>query len=351
VEEVKVQQRMVAGSKARLQLKLTNMSGVGGWLYLESPYRWLRVEPQKLPLDRGRLGAEVFLSPPLSGPSTIRLSAHAVDRWGLVQSKFELDAVELYVIPRARYAAWLARRYLAQTKAGSLPLISTPAAFKAIFGMRQGIEYYGDRPYQPGDSLSKIDWKHSFKLGELVSKEFSEFRGQSAIVLINLTVGDEEEADELAYKIITTALSLAKEGVPAALAAYDHRDMRLTTRTLPPNELLVRSLEIAREMVTFLEPLRYLSPPDVTRLRANISRFRSVQSEASVVLLQLLEMEYRSLADGARLNPATEALAQAFGRAEREANILVISQHNHDAQALAFNKFYFARKGHAIIEV
>jgi len=104
-------------------------------------------------------------------------------------------------------------------------------------------------------------------------------------------------------------------------------------------------------MVTFVNPLRYLSPPDVTKLRANISRVGFAQSEASKVLLQLLQLEYETLDSNARLNPATKALLQALAKERRQANIVLISHRNHDAEALAFNTFSFARKGYTVIEV
>jgi uncharacterized protein (DUF58 family) len=351
VEEMKIQQRMVAGTKTNLQLRLNSRCKVGGILFVESSYEWLKLRPTKLPLNGKELQIDVFLSPPLSGPSTIKFRAHAIDQWGLTQLEFEIEPLSLHIIPRARYAAWLARKYLDEAKAGSLMLASLPTTFKKSSLFRTGIEYYGSRPYQPGDSLRHIDWKHSVKLNELVTKEFSQSRGQSAMMLTNLAVSDDEEADKLAYKIIVTAISLAQEGIPVALAAYDHEDVRLTTTPLKPRELVVRSLELTQQIVTFINPVKYLSPPDIARLRANISRIKLAQSEASRVLLQLLQLEYRTLDDNARLNPATKTLLEALAKEKRQMNIVLISHHNHDAEALAFDAFSFASKGHAVIEL
>jgi hypothetical protein len=274
-----------------------------------------------------------------------------MDRWGLIQTRLELEPIHLYVIPRARYAVWLAKRYLAETKAGALPLISNIEALRPIYGMRRGVEYYGSQLYQPGDSLKNIDWKHSLKYNELITKEFAEFHGQSAIILINLAVGDAEEADKLAYRIIVTAISLAQENIPAALAAYNHEGVRLTTTILQPRQLLLQSLRVAQEMVTFINPVKYLNPPDVTRLRANISRIRFAKSKASTVLTQLLQSEYNNLSNTARLNPATKALTEAFTKTDKQSNIIIISHRNHDAEALAFNTFNFTRKGNAVITI
>ena len=351
VEETQVQQRMVAGTEAHLNIKLTSKTKVGGLLCVESPYEWLKVSPNVLPLKRNEMVMKVSLSPMLSGPSIIKLKGYATDRWGLIQIRFELEPIRLFVIPRARYAAWLAKKYLAETKPGALPLISNIRAIKPIYGLRRGVEYYGSRLYQPGDSLRNIDWKHSLKYNELITKEFAEFHGQSAVMLINLAVGDAEEADKLAYKIIVTTISLAQENIPAALAVYNHEGVQLTTAILQPRQLSLQSLQVAKEMVTFINPVRYLNPPDVARLRANISRIRFAESKASKVLVQLLELEYQNLNNNAKLNPATKALSEVFAEVDKRSNIVIISHRNHDAEAIAFNTFSFARKGNAVITI
>ncbi|MFC1943739.1 DUF58 domain-containing protein [Chloroflexota bacterium] len=229
VEENQVQQRMVAGAEEHLCIELTTKTEVGGLLFLESPYEWLKVSPNVLSLKQNSLTVNVSLSPALSGPAVVKLKGKATDRWGLIQISFELEPIRLYVIPRARYAAWLAKKYLAGSKPGALPIISNITALKPTHGLRRGIEYYGSQLYQPGDSLKNIDWKHSLKHSELITKEFTEFQGRSAIILINLAVGNAEEADKLAYNIIVTAISLARENIPAALAAYNHEAVKVTT--------------------------------------------------------------------------------------------------------------------------
>ena len=351
VHEVRIYQRMIAGSRAQLHIELIPDTKVGGQLFLQSPHEWLKLNPDILPLQKDRLVTEVTLSPDLSGPSFIKLKGQAIDRWGIIQVSFELEPIDLYVIPRARYAAWLARRYLANTRLGNLPLVSNMEALRPIYGLRRGIEYYGSQLYQPGDSLRNIDWKHSLKQNELISKEFAEFQGQPAVVLINLAVGNAEEADKLSYNIIITAISLAQENIPAALAAYDHEGVKLTTQTLQSGQLLLQSLKLAQEMVTFVSPVKYLNPPDVARLRANMNRIRSTESQAVKVLSELLQLEYRNLSNTARVNPATKALNEVFTRVDKQSSIVIISHRNHDAEALAFNTFSYQRKGNSVIAV
>jgi hypothetical protein len=351
VQETQVQQRVVAGSHAELDVELTNRTN-SGVMALESPYPWLKVNPTRLPLKEKTLAVKLALSPPLSGPSLIRIAGRATDRWGLMQVRFDLEPVQLHVVPRARYAAWLARKYLSESRpGGNLPIVSNVATLKPLYGLRRGVEYYGSRPYEAGDSIKNIDWKHSWRYREIIVKGFGEYPGQSAVILANLAVGNPEEADQIAYKIIVTALSLAGESIPAALAAYDHDGVRLTTGLLEPRQLVVQALRLAMETVTVSNPKSHLGPTDVARLRSNLARTLSGKSEASLVLARLLQIEYRNLRSNARQNPATRALQSAMTKAPRESNIVVISQRNHDAEALAFDTFSYAREGRAVIAI
>ena len=150
---------------------------------------------------------------------------------------------------------------------------------------------------------------------------------------------------------VSWTVSHSPDNIPAALATYDHENVKLTTGTLQQQQLLLCALKVAQEMVTFINPVKYLHPPDVTRLRANISRIRFAESKPSKVLLQLLQLEYKSLSDNARLNPATKALSEVLAKVDKHSNIVIISHRNHDAEALSFNTFHFAKKGNAVITV
>jgi hypothetical protein len=351
VKAVPIQHQMVAGTSDSLQVELEIDTPVGGLLMLKSPYDWMEVSPEALGMKNRKPVVELVLTPELSGPSDLRLYVQDVDRWGLFRRSYHIEPVKMFIIPRARYAAWLAEKYLSGTARGSLLLISHIESRKPVYGLRRGVEYYGSQLYQPGDSLKNIDWKHSSKYNELISKEFAEFHGETAIILINLSVGDETEADILAYNIIVTAVSLAQESIPAALAAYNHEDVQLITGTLHGRHLVSRCLKIAQEMVTYISPKKYLNPPDIRRLRANMNRIRSSDNQAVKVLSELLRIEYDNLKDIAMKNPATRALTEALAKAEEQSNVVVISQRNHDAEALEFNVYNLHNKGNAVISV
>jgi len=351
VKENVVQQRMVAGSTESLDIKLSAQTRLGGLLFVQSPHEWLKVSPSVLSLKDRELSLRVTLTPTLSGPWSVKLNGLAVDRWGLTQSKCELEPIALHVIPRARYAAWLARKYLAETKAGTVPVFSETLVSKLPHLLRRGVEYAGSEPYQPGDSLKYIDWKRSSKYEFMITKQFAEFHAQSAIVLANLSVSDAEEADQLAYYLLVTALSLARENIPTALATYDHTAVRLATQALSPRQLVLQALQAARKIVIYVDPARCLQLPDASRLRADITRLRSVKSETASRLIALLQWEYGNLRRAAKLNPATTALAEASAKIGKDAAVVVISCRNHDAEAIAFDTFDLTSKGIAVINV
>ncbi len=52
VEETQIRQRMVAGTEDHLEIKLTTKAEIGGLLFVESPYQWLKISPDKLSLRR-----------------------------------------------------------------------------------------------------------------------------------------------------------------------------------------------------------------------------------------------------------------------------------------------------------
>jgi uncharacterized protein (DUF58 family) len=349
VSETCVQQRIVAGTSGETKVELVSRTRLGGCLMLESPCDWVKVTPAAQPLTKDKVTVRLSLSPGLAGPILVKLNGYATDCRGLIQGRFEIEPVRLLVVPRARYAAWLARKYLTNTKPGTLPMLSNIEALKPAMGLRRGIEYYGSQQYQPGDSLKNIDWKRSIRYDELISKEFTEFQGRPAVLLINTVADSDEAADRLASDILVSAISLARENIPAALAVYDNERVRLTTVSLQAQKLVLQCLQVVKGLTIRRTPARQLAPADVVRLRSNLGRLRALDSSAGRALVEVLEFEYRSLSEGARSHPVTRALNEVFSRTDSQSNIVVISGRNHDAEALAFNSFVFTRKGNEVI--
>ena len=160
-----------------------------------------------------------------------------------------------------------------------------------------------------------------------------------------------EEADKLTYNIIAAALSLAQDGIPAALAAYDDQGVILTTPSLAAQALTIRTLEIVGKIVTKENATKSLNPPDVGRLQANIRRLAQAENQPVGVLRELLQIEFKSLRHSARSSPCTAALNEVMAKTNQQSTVLIISNQNHDAEALAFNLHALAIKGNTIIAV
>jgi len=342
--------RMVAGTPTQISLRLVNRSGIAAQVSLVSPHYWLHIRPTRLLLDRPELEVALSFAPPLAGLEMVGAKATYQDPRGLVQWYSKLDLLRLFVIPRARYAEWLAQRYLETSRAGPQEAEATSAP-EAQRPSRRGLELYGLRSYQPGDSTRSIDWKHSLKLHQTVVKEFLDTGVEGAVLVVNLSVSDDEERDKLAYSLITAALTLARENIPSVIVAYNQREVVMSTNFLDPRQVLFRTLGLAREVTVSLPLLRYLAVPDVDRLRGNIYRLSHSEREAAVRLAEVLGLEYGALSKGAEENPASKALAASLTKTKRRLNVVILSGHNHDAEALAFQRFKLSQRGHQVLVV
>jgi hypothetical protein len=351
VKEVRTLYRILAGKTEDVEIKLSPQTGFGINLFFMPEFDWVKIKNRRVYLKDRQISLQLSITPALAGPSIIKLKGYAIDRWGLFQKPFEIEPIELLVIPRARYASWLARSYMAGTRQGNLPLISSTTVTKALQGLRQGIEYYGNRQYQAGDSLKNINWKASVKYDELISKEFDEFRGQPAVILINLIAGSDEELDRLAYNILVTAVSLGQANIPASLAVYDKEKVVMITPALSSIQLVSYALRVVKKLTIHKNPLKYLNTPDVLRLRSNINRLNNIDSKPSGKLSELLKLEYETLNDNSATNPCTRALFQAKAKINEQFNVVIVSLYNHDAEALAFNTYTLTRKGSFVVNV
>jgi len=243
--------------------------------------------------------------------------------------------IELYVIPRTKYAEWLARKFLGEGTLGARPTVGAISLATGTVTAGHGAEYLRSRKYQAGDSLRDIDWKHLCKLNQLVIKEYGESRSMATIVAVNLTVQDAEEADNLGYRLITLVLTLAKLSVPLALAAYDRQEVILTTRAMNPREVLKGALRVAQRLSVSEQEHRFLQPPDLRRLKKNITQLQIADSDSSQSLEELLQLEYETIRRLARDHPAARAITKVAESVSPPANLAVVSGWNHDAEALA----------------
>lgn len=340
--------RIIAGTRSSITLHLTNRAALTLRVCLRPANSWVQVTPQESTLRPGDGHFNLNFTPPLAGQSCPRLEITAMDQRGFVWVTQVLEPLQLHIIPRAKYAEWLALKYLEQAGSGT---ISESKFHKPVTMPKRGSEYHSSRSYQPGDPLRNIDWKHTLKLSQLIVREFQETGEQSAILAINLSVTNDEEADELAFNLITAALTLAKENIPTALAAYDYKDIILSQGIVEPNEMLRRTLILVKEITIVKFADRYLEPVDITRIRRNISQLKQTESEPAQKLLDILNFEYQIIEDAAKKHPATLALTGTSQQVPAPALIILISQFNHDTEAILVTSEKLARRKYTTLPV
>ncbi len=339
--------RVIAGTTADISLYATSKASIRLHCLFSPVDSWVEITRQRFTLNRAKIELNLTVTPPLAGPSHPQLQVSVMDPWGFIQVNQVIEPVELHVIPRARYAEWLATRFLEQIGAGGTVAATMPP--EAVLVPKRGIEYFDSRSYQPGDLLRDIDWKHTLKLNQLIVKEYIEAGEQAAIIAVNLSVTDAEEADKLAFNVITTALTLARETIPTALTVYNHEKVILTTSVIDPREILKQTLLVVKDITSVEFAHRFLQPLDISKLRRNITLLKQVTSQSAERLLSMLHFEYEAIEEAAKNHPATLALSQATEHVPLPAIIVLVSQLNHDAEALMVTTEKLSKRGFTTI--
>jgi len=343
-----MEKRVIAGTTADISLKAESRTRIRLHGMLSSVTPESTIKPERFTLDESGIELNLTITPTLAGPSRPQLWLSATDPWGFLRVNQVIEPVELHVIPRARYAEWLAMRYLEKTQAKGSVATTTP---EAITLPSRGVEFLDSRDYQPGDELRHIDWKHSLKFNQLIMKRYMDVGQQSAIIGVNLSVNDAEEADRLAFDLITTSLTLAQEAIPTALAAYNYHEVILTTPVINPREVLKQALTLVKDIGCVEFAHRFLEPADIGQLRRNIILLKQATSQAAQQLSNILDFERRAMEEAAKSNPATLALSTAAKYAPSPAIILLVSQLNHDTEALTITTERLSKRGFTSIPV
>jgi uncharacterized protein (DUF58 family) len=350
VEESKTRIRVLVGDTTNQSMLLYGRANLPLSVTLESQDPWIQGEPSKLILPaHSQVEVGLKFTPPLAGLSIPQIQATSVDPWGLMQINQKLEPAELHIIPRAKYAQWLAKKFLEQTASGTAPTTFFPSG--ALRHARRGVEYKGSRMFQPGDRLKDVDWKHSFMLNELVLKEFAGFQGQPVIIAADLTARDTNEADRLAFNFVMTALTLAVEALPTTLAVYNHKEVLAATLPANPREMLKKTLKLSGS-ITLVEPSeRVLQSAEFWRLKRSMSQLEKMETESAQSLLEILQIEHQASQKTANDQPASWALAKAVERTPPPALIAVVSSVSQDSDVLATVLWKLKEKGYGTVQV
>ncbi len=300
-----------------------------------STLSWMEVSPEYVRLDPGgKTELTIRVKPPLAAPVDPCVEAVLVGPRGLVSAFKKLHPVDLHVIPKAKYAEWLAKRFLEGTHE-TVGLKTVGLELKPLLPSRRG-EYYGSRLYHPGDSVRDVDWKKSVKLHKLVVKEFISSRGAVTALIASLTVSNLEEADELCYKMVMASLTAAVEGIPTALVAYNSEQVVALLGPTDPKEILKLALTLAKHVTVEEIALRVLTVPGegFEGLRELYRRAEKRRIPGAAGLARLLSIKFTALKRLARDHPAHQALAKCVNLIPAPALLVVVSPLSYDAEAL-----------------
>jgi len=322
--------RILVRNTERVPLKLKSESTISMRACLVAANGWSSISSTDFGMSpHDDYGIEFAITPMLAAPSNAPINASFVDQWGLTSMGQEMEPVDLHVIPRAKYAEWLARKYLAQTSPGYSLSMATPP-IRAQKPSRRGIEYFGSRLYQPGDRAKEIDWRHTFRLQELVVREFSSSQTEPAVILADLTASRAEEADGLAYDLITSALTMAKEGVPTAIATYNRKGATAPARLGNPRDALKRALQLSKGISIVPATERVLQKTELLKVKRETGRLKpSAQREASM-LGAMLKIEYRATQNFAAESLAGQAMKHIADGVPSPAVIISVSAARDD---------------------
>ena len=291
LQEDKSWSRVVVGNSETAKFKLKGKAKRVILVSLRSADKWVDVAPSSFLLKaESEVDVDLRFTPPLAGPSKLCLQACFDDSRGLVQTGQILEPLDLHIIPRAKYAAWLAGKFLEQTSSGGG--LATPISSSSSKLGTHGVEFFGSRAYQSGDRLKDIDWRHSYILGELIVKEFSGAQGQVGVIVADLTAKSAEDADELAYDLVMSALTFATEGLPSGLAVYDSEGVVFAAQPMNPRETLKKALALTEKIVIEEVKERILDTPKIGGLKRSLGLLEQVQGNSAQRLGELLMFEF-----------------------------------------------------------
>ena len=325
--------RVIAHGVIEADVIIHNRTRMGRRILLSANDQWLTISPDVLDLRAGAsTPVRLSGSPPLAGPRRPVIRVNSVDAWDVLWTRSEVSPLLLNVVPRAKYAAWLARQFLERSRP------AWAMGMDGAEGRLRGPEFYGIRHYQPGDRLRDVDWRHTSKLREMVVRENRDTEAGGAVIVVNLVVDGEEQADWLAFHLITAAVSAARRGVGISVVAYDRVAARHATALSSGDAAVRDALRLSRRIIVESSSERLLSPADAVALTRDTRQVqdstkladagsRSVHPLASLVVAELTTV--------AAAHPLADLMSATLRQVPPPATITVVSAWNHDLDALA----------------
>ena len=340
--------QVIAGGIKQVAYNLVSKTAEPLFVHIEAADPWVSIDKTSLTIT-GSGQLEITFAPSLAGPKEARIRISVMDSLGLLQAGYTVDCARLTVIPRARYSAFLARKYLEGGATTSVP--DTSLSLSSLSLMKgTGIEYESSHIYMPGDSIRSIDWKHTARYRELVVKKYRDDYGNSAIITANLTATSADEADRVSNSLITSVFALAMNSMRGLLVVYDEDKVVLQTPMMPANALLKKVLNLIENITFTRASTRYLSLPDIMMLNRTRKNLVNVDLEPAKRLLDILDIEIDAFKMSTSRHPLSLPMNRVTAYIPPPATIIPITALNHDAEALSYLLPELKARGYRIID-
>ena len=150
-----------------------------------------------------------------------RLDLALGDGLGLLEAEGSVPfSLRVTVYPKTTVAVAEAARFLAGEDVYSLG--EEPTRFRG-----SGFEYADTREYVRGDSLRRLDWKATAKLGRLMVKEFYAEGGMGVEIIYDARAPDPVSRDDLTEAFVRTALGFARRSTMIGIVVLDADGARM----------------------------------------------------------------------------------------------------------------------------
>ena len=238
--------------------------------------------------------------------SSTHVKANLYDGFGLAMGESSIPLeLTFKVFPRTLRAAEEAATFILSSTIFSMG--EDPTELRG-----SGFEYADTRQYLEGDSLRRLDWKATARLGKLMIKEYFLEGGVGWHVIFDSASSDPESKDELTAGFLRTVLAIARQGSTLKVTVKEGGEIT-TYQTLDPVQAVATALEASLKTATVSEGDFYglLEPRSSSRLRAILKKIKADTSSQSVA--------YHSASSTDSFNQ----LQKSMGREEKGAVVLV----------------------------
>jgi uncharacterized protein (DUF58 family) len=344
--------RILAGTEQIINLEITNPTSFSIKFNLFSKDNFLSIAQTNYAVTPNTtIKIPITIKCQLSGPRWPEITLLINGPNALFSNFFFSHPLEIRVIPRARYASWLAEKYLQGTGSEG---IETNASdnLGAITGKIRGVEFQQLREYQPGDKIRQIDWNHTHKIGRYFVRERLDPSQGDVMIILNTTAETPEEADWIAYNLVMSSLSASQQGLPSSILAYnDNRPISLNSN-LRSKYAVQKSLDLASRIHRREPAGRKFKPPDVNRLRQfsrnNTNPIGFGEHEG---LEKFLLVELNAIKLSAESHPLASTIQRFLSKATKDTTITLVSCWNHDAEILSITLPKLRKLGYKVVDL